>query len=569
MDSLATPRALLLEWRRSAAEPPRGAPAPPTLAADAVACVWTSGYLVDRPALDSAPAATEASDRELVAALYRRHGVEAAARLCGTLAWIVWDGPRRRLVAVRDRMGLEGLYYAFDGGVLLVASRVAALRSRLGGAPIDPVSVVAQIQLRPPPPGATFYATIRAVEPGGWLVAEPDATRSGRYWRLEPERLGTAADVAAPALLESLTRITADHAPAGRAGITLSGGLDSTALAAVLVRSGRRPAVAFSWISPELPAADEAPEIRSVCERLGLEPATIRADRQWPLSGPAGVATEEDSPFRNYYEEIWDETYAAVLARGLPTLYTGASGDHLFGGGGSMVYPDLLLAGRWRELWRQIGAERRVSGRGLARVVGLSLLRPLARALLPGRRPAGWRAAPWLRRRHHPAWRELRRAELPPRSLSPGRGERFARLTDRWIGQVLERENRRARARGIELRHPLLDHRLIELAAGIAPGCLYRDGLSKRLLREAMRGTLPARVLERPRKVTPIAIADRGLKERETARVRALATGMRAAELGFVDERRLREAYRRYLEGRGDVRFWHTLTLEDWLRRHF
>ncbi len=512
----------------------------------------------------------EIPDRDLVAELYRRHGLDAAARLSGPLAWIVWDGPRRRLVAVRDRIGLEGLYYALDGDRLLVASRVAVLRRRLGGAPIDPVSTVAQIQLRPPPPGATFFSRIRAVEPGGWLAAEPATVRTGRYWSLESERLGADPDAGAPAaVLDVLTRVAADHAPPGGAGITLSGGLDSTALAAALVRAGAGAPTAFSWIAPELPAADESAEIRSVCERLGLELATIRADRHWPLSSPAGLVTEEDSPFRNYYDEIWDETYVTVVARGVATLLSGASGDLLFGGSGWMVFPDLLLDGRWRELLRQMGAERRVSGRGLARTAWISLLRPLARARLPRWRPASWNAAPWLCRRHRETWRELRRAGLPPRSHPPGRAERLSRLTDRWIGQVLERENRRARSRGVDLRHPLMDHRLIEYAATLAPQLLYRDGLSKSVVREAMRGILPARVLERPRKVTPIAIAERGLREREIDKVRALLTGMRAAELGFVDERRLRTAYERYLGGRGDPRFWHTLTLEDWLRRHF
>ncbi len=571
MDPAASGPFSLLEWRRSAAEPPRWAGSRRALAPDAVACVWSSGYLVGGRAEGSAAEGPGPSDRDRVAALYRRHGLEAAERLAGPLAWIVWDGPRRRLVAVRDRLGLEGLFYALDGDVLLLAGRVVDLKRRLGGATLDPVSAVAQIQVRAPLAGATFYSEIRAVAAGGWLVAEPAAMREGRYWSLAPGRLEAARDAAAAPseLLETLTRIAAEHAPPGGTGITLSGGLDSTALAAALVRSGSTRPTAISWIAPELPAADESAEIRAVCERLDLELATVRADLSWPLSTAVGLATAEDSPFRNYYDEIWDATYAAAAARGVATLYSGASGDLVFGGGGWMVYPDLLLAGRWPELLRQMEAERRISGRGFARVARLSLLRPLARALLPRWRPASWNAAPWLRRRHHETWRELRVTELPPRSLPPGRGERLSRLKGRWIGQVLERENRRARARGVELRHPLMDHRLFERAAALPAESLFRDGRSKWIVREAMRGILPARVLERARKVTPIAIADRGLKERETGKVRALTTGMRAAELGLVDERRLRLAYERYLGGRGDTRFWHTLALEDWLRRYF
>jgi len=92
----------------------------------------------------------------------------------------------------------------------------------------------------------------------------------------------------------------------------------------------------------------------------------------------------------------------------------------------------------------------------------------------------------------------------------------------------------------------------------------------KIILRNAMRGFLPDRVVNRRDKVYPNAIAERGLRERERAKVWALMTNMVAAEMGFVDEARLREEYQRYLDRQTrSALFWYTLTLESWLREYF
>ncbi len=85
-----------------------------------------------------------------------------------------------------------------------------------------------------------------------------------------------------------------------------------------------------------------------------------------------------------------------------------------------------------------------------------------------------------------------------------------------------------------------------------------------------MKDFLPSSIINRRSKIYLGAVSHRGLRERETAKVWALMTNMRAAEMGFVDEARLREEYQRYLDGKTrSTLFWHTLTLEAWLRLYF
>ena len=121
---------------------------------------------------------------------------------------------------------------------------------------LNPRSVVAQIAGGVPGAGETFYAAVRELEPGGWLRLTADGSQSRRYWRVEPQpllRLASDAEYA-QALRDLLFQLVPQHASAGKAAITLSGGLDSTSLAAALRHAAPECSLtALSWITPELP----------------------------------------------------------------------------------------------------------------------------------------------------------------------------------------------------------------------------------------------------------------------------------------------------------------------------
>lgn len=545
-----------VRWDRGAATEPSAR----------VSLLWASGFIADRSRL-RASLGIEGSDAELAASLYARDGLEAPRRIAGPLAWIVWDGTRRRLVAVRDRLGLEPLYWLERGGAVLVGGSVDAVVRESGRRPsLDLRSVAAQIHGEAPPPGATIYEEVRAVEPGCALVVTPERVEVLRYWRIEPRPLLELPDddAYAEAFRSLFSSVAAEYLPGGPVGITVSGGLDSTTLAATIREtSPETPLTAFCWQAPELPEADESALSEAVCRRLDLPRVAIRADLHWPLGTP--LRPSPDGPFHNVYTDLWEATYRRVAGTGTRCLFTGYSGDHLVGGN-VFSYPDLLLTGRWRRLLRELAAHRPHSEIGLARILRHMVIGPALRFVVPGpgRRPS---SAPWLGER-------LRAVERPmaagaDRWLLPGRRQRLAALRDPLIPMIAAAANAQAAAHGVELRHPWLDHRLVELAAALPATQTFAAGRRKIIVRNAMRGRLPDEVLDRPGKIYPSAIAERGLRERETATVEELLTGMRAARLGFVDERRLREAYRAYRERRSaSALFWHALTLEAWLRAH-
>jgi hypothetical protein len=232
----------------------------------------------------------------------------------------------------------------------------------------------------------------------------------------------------------------------------------------------------------------------------------------------------------------------------------------------------LLLTGRWLELARQVRYHlpRSTMKLSLSQVIRRMILAPIRQAYLPGWKGNAAPPAPWLR----PSVTELYQTELnrPPERgwMLPGRLGRFHMLGHPSLPRQVEAINRQAERNGVDFRHPLLDHRLIEFALSLPTDQTFRASQRKIIVRNAMRGLLPSSIIDMWDKIIPGAIFHCGLRERERAKAWRLMTDMRAAEMGFVDELILRSAYQDYLDGKTDnTLFWHTLTLEDWLRRWF
>lgn len=540
---------------------------PFSLKASAALCLWTTGFVANRDDLRRLLSVTgPACDSELLLLLVERLGFEEAAkRIAGPFSWAIWEPRAGRLVVVRDRQGAHPLYLAERGATVALGDVDHVLGSRPAVAELDVHAVAGHLTGPGPPPGRSFFRGVVAIEPGELVLVSSDAVVRRRYWRLEPpslSRLGSDESYA-ERLRELLAEVVAGYVPAGAAGVTLSGGMDSTTVAAMLAQQmPERPAVAVPWIAPELPEADESPLSRAVARHLGMPLAEVRADLCWPLSTglPAGTP---DGPELTAYPDLWQATLRTAREKGVDALFTGASGDNLFGGVVS-TYPDFLLTLRWVRLLRELREHLPHSRIGLAGITRRLIVGPIRHTWFG----AGPLPPSWLTLRARRAAQEIRNGlPAPPRLALPGRRLQLAQLFERLPALVGAQLGRHAADHGIELRQPLLDHRLVEFAAALPPDQLFRAGRWKHVLRNAMRDRLPPEVLALRHKIVPLPIFRRGLWERERERVGALFRDMRAADLGLVEPAALRDGYERYFARRGgDGRFWQALTLESWLR---
>ncbi len=521
------------------------------------------------------------SDTEVLLAAYAAHGIDCLSRLRGMFAFALWDGGRRRLLLARDRTGKKPLYYRLDADGIVFASEPKAFLA-------DPA-----FEVRPdmaalsdyltyhyvPAPGSAF-AGVRRVPAAHYLLVEDGQMRLERYWRLryQPKRSLPEADAAAE-LLEHLRdavrcRLVADVP----LGAFLSGGIDSSAVVALMAEAGAAPVRTFS-IGFEEREYDELPYARLVARRYGT-------DHHEFVVRPEAVDVLP--------RLVWhyNEPYADASA--IPTLYLAElTRRHvtvaLNGDGG-----DESLAGYRRYL----------AGGIAGRYAGLAgpLRRPLAAALsalpAPGRRMAYARrflatlGEPPARRyaslashldpalKEELTTEEFRRAAGDRDSLEhvaqAFRREEGGDLVDAALAadvetylpdDLLVKVDIATMSHGLEGRSPFLDHRLMEFCAGLPSDLKVRGLTTKYLLKRAARELLPAPVIDRPKQGFGVPI-DRWLRGALRPMLHDVLLDARTLGRGYVREpvvRRLLDEHGRGVRG-WHAQLWSLLVLELWHR---
>lgn len=462
------------------------------------------------------------SDAALVLAAYERWGEAFLQRLLGPFALALVDVRRRRVLLGRDALGDRSLFYRLDDRLLAVASEEQALLALPGvRGDLDQETLARFFAVMAPAPGRTFFNAVSELPAGYGMVVGENGERRWQHWRPEPGRwrhLGRDRDCA-EALADLLTeavrcRLRSPAPPA----VLMSGGLDSTPVAALAARERRRqgaaePLTAVSWVFDELPQCDEREFMRPVVDAWGLDHVQIVGDDAWPLGGGEPWAPNPNSPLEGVYRRLQLRAFAAVTERGGRTVLSGDCGDQLYAGGAYWLR-DLLHQGRLLRAARELGRELRPRhGRSwAARTRG-----PVARAL-------GWRRrrplhdAPWLT----PRGRALLGDAGPPAAAGWRRPEQAAAVLDPRLARAVSLETGNASRAGVDIRRPYRDRRLVEFFLAVPAHLLYRPGWSKWLLRQATRGLLPEAVRRRRRPSTLLPLCRRGLVEREAERAAAL-----------------------------------------------
>lgn len=479
---------------------------------------------------------------------------------------VAWNSERGQLSASADLLWHHPLYYSLAGDIVSIATRAHALANRSLGSLFLP-SLAAHLCGSSAPLDRTFFSEVHALPPGTELRVErqrvdlPSAA-AVQPWRTSaatarPRDAATAARVLYATLHEAVSDSTAEADPIG---VTLSSGIDSTSLAAMLREARPRASrVAFIWSARSVPDADESGPALRVARSLGMEVVEIAADVHAPLSSKEGLEPDLDSPSVPIYREAWRETFRRAKEMGIQTVLTGHGGDLAFGG--AFPFADLFLTGRWFRLMSEIAAYRRRVEVDVPWLIRYRVLGRAARWLWPRRTASAPR---WLGSALQA--QVPRRVEGKGRLVLPGTADRFGYLHGPRRFAATAQMTAEAQEFGVELRHPWLDPRLTDLAESLPASWTFRDGFSKAPVRVAMRGRLPSEILDRAEKIYPDAIFRRALRGPDRAKIEPLLDDMIAADLGFVEPRALREAVDAYAHGRGSGGFWHALTLEAWLR---
>jgi asparagine synthase (glutamine-hydrolysing) len=504
---------------------------------------------------------------------------ELLARLRGEFALLVWDPRKRRGLLARDQLGERSLFVHDDGTRLVFGTEVRQLLRALPRNPgPDDLALARWLAGRPTEDGRTLYEGLRSVPPGCRLELAPGERQTRPYWRPSyrpPEPI--AFDDAAGAVRDALERAVERRLrPTEATGVMLSGGLDSTSLAAAAVSlPGGEGLRAYSAVFPDHPEVDESELIELTARNLEIEGTRTVARAGGALAGALGYLDEWRVPPPPPAHFLWQPLVERAAADGTTRLIDGEGGDELFG-----VAP-YLLADRLRR-GRVAGALRlgaRFPGTGdraRLRVVAHLMRNYGVRGALP----------PWLDRSRLPAPDWL--APGPARLLAQDDPIAWKRAAGpRWWAQLshmvatgpdavgaCDYFRRRAASAGASAHHPLLDVDLIELVLGLPPELSFSPGLDRPLLRAAMHGRLPECVRLRSDKSVFNSFVDDCLTGPDLRPIQHLLRSPDAELRAHVDsgliDRLLAEPPNdhrtRLAVWSGAV--WRLATAECWLRTH-
>ena len=433
-------------------------------------------YIELKAALPDVTFAT-ASDSEPPLHLYARTGLAFARSLRGMYAIAIHDPALRRVVLARDPFGIKPLYVAEGAWGLAFASEPSALvRAGLVAARVDPQALHELLQLQFTCGTDTIFAGIRRVRPGETLVVEDGRVVESRLIPALPENGVERGD--AGTLLDRLDQVLMDSVDVHQRadvpyGMFLSGGIDSSALLAMMARLNPRPVLAFTAGFPGARVHDERDHARALAQAVGAQHVEVEFTEAHFWSLLPRVAAAMDDPAADYATL---PTYLlAERARAeVKVILAGEGGDELFGGYGR--YRGAMRPWPFAKAMRRTGT-----------FDGLDVLR---------RPPEGWRD------RYAAAERAAR---LPHRSRLQA-----AQATDcaDWLpNDLLIKADRCLMHNGIEGRVPFLDSEVARFAFALPDKWKVRRHSGKWLLRLWLDKALPAaRPFDRKRGFTvPVA----------------------------------------------------------------
>lgn len=453
------------------------------------------------------------SDTETLIHLYEEEGVDGIQRLRGMFAYAIWDERTRKLTLVRDRFGKKPLYYAHTAGGFYFASELKCIRKVTGPFDIDEQAIRLYLQFGYIPDPWSPYRQIKKVPAGCWMQIEANGTngetRQGRYWSAPEPLAGNAGTLSEQEAMEEIRRVF-DESVRMRMisdvplGAFLSGGIDSSLVVASMARQSEAPIRTFS-IGWDENAYNELPYARMVAREFAT-------DHQEFIVKPDAVELLPrlvrcfDEPFADG-SAIPTYLVSQCAAQSVKVVLSGDGGDELFGG-----YHSFFMTEKYRYADRLPGACRHlfslVADAMPYSAYGKNYLRAISRPNAIERYMEFGCFSSYYGREQviEPAWRlpteaaYLRQvfngAILPDSRDCLSQAMHFE-MTAKLTGDILTKVDRMSMANSLEVRCPLLDHKLAELSARIPNVWKTRDGKGKLILLKALGDRLPPELLTR------------------------------------------------------------------------
>jgi asparagine synthase (glutamine-hydrolysing) len=529
------------------------------------------------------------SDTETIVHLYEEFGRDCVHHLRGMFAFAIWDREQGTLFIARDRLGIKPLYYHLSADSLIFGSEIKVLlahgiRPEFNSSTLPEYLAFGYLSAED-----TFYQGVRKLMPGHWMeVNASGALDVHQYWDLDVSHTESSRDEAyyVRSYREMLEQAVASHLMSDvPLGVFLSGGVDSSAVAALMTRVRKSPIETFSVGYTEQ-SYSELPYARTVARHLNSIHHEVMVSENEFFEALPQLIWHEDEPV------VWPSSvslyFVARLARERVTVVlTGEGSDETLGG--YSRYAFTLKNQTFDNLYRKLLPNfARKSVRDIiakSPVLGATLRRKLGHTFL-GLDAASWSS--FYFDNFFSAFSEVEQDNLLTPKIkqrfargsayehvlgywNSSRGEMLQRLlytdTKTYLVELLMKQDNMSMAASIESRVPFLDHVLVEFATRIPQEVQLKGLAGKNVLKKAVEDLLPHSILYRPKLGFPTPwsgwLAGPRLDSIET-----LLLEPRSLERGFFQPAAIRRLFTEHRNKYRDNydRIWRLLNLELWHR---
>ena len=525
------------------------------------------------------------SDTEVVLCLYDLYGEQCFEKMAGMFAIAIFDFSKKKLILARDRIGEKPLYWAKQNDVFVFASELGALMdSGLISKEIDLVSLNKYLLFDYVPTPATILKDVYKLEPGTYLVYENDNITKQSFWH-QPTQLLAISENKALARLDELF----DNSIAGQLisdaplGVFLSGGIDSSTVAWYAQQHSNRPIDTFSIGFSDVDF-DESTYAREVANHLGTK------HHEQIITPKDALAMIEEIP-DVLTEPMADASVIPTLllsrfARGYVTVSLGGDGgDELFAG-----YPTFQAEPVFR-IYRAVPDVLKSLIRNIINWLpagdgNFGFVYNLKKLLSSKQKISEYRHSEWLGSfpederiaLTNGALREVARNADVFEEIGKYRNEYnqpdslnrilYTYLRSYLMDEVLVKVDRASMHYALEVRAPMLDHRITEFVFSLSSKLKYHNFRTKQLLKKLMKGRLPNNILNRKKKGFGIPLA-KWLKNELKPLCEELLNPAVVERQGLFNHQYVSKLIKDHLEGRTDNRkqLWNLMVFQMWYNR--